>query len=97
MPILQDIFLPAWSATYRWLTRRHRAVSTQRVGFPHSSTGRGYLKIVKELLAYNRLNYLSPWTNRSMTYCETDHDEPVPIIFTDAAITGNINSQTLEK
>jgi len=33
-----------------------------------------------------------------MTYCETYQDEPVLIILTDAAITGNvINHQMLEK
>lgn len=33
-----------------------------------------------------------------MTYCETDQDEPVLIILTDAANTGNvINPPTLEK
>lgn len=37
------------------------------IGFPHSSTSRGYLKIVKELLAHNRLNYVSTCTNCSMT------------------------------
>jgi hypothetical protein len=70
--------------------RRHRAVSTHWIGFPHSSTDQGYLKIVKKLLAHNRLNYVSIWTNCSITYCETDQDEPLAQILTDAAVTGNV-------